>query len=133
MHTDLAQGLQESWDEFAGIRPTRVRVVSGEGAIVVWLEEVLPPAERRMDGTQEGSKMLQEFEVRILEQARPQLQRLAESATGQARKRWSESISMCTTEVFWGSSSSAVPGGVVLRSARDRWQWHPVNARRRTA
>jgi uncharacterized protein YbcI len=80
---DLAQALQEFWDEYAGIRPARVRVVSGEGAIAVWLEEVLSPAERQMAGTQEGRKMLQEFEGRILEQARPQLQRLVEGAVGQ--------------------------------------------------
>jgi uncharacterized protein YbcI len=82
-HTDLAQALQEFWDEYAGIRPTHVRVVSGEGAIVVWLEEVLSPAERQMASTQEGRKVLQELEERILEQARPQLQRLVEGAVGQ--------------------------------------------------
>jgi len=80
VHTDLAQALQEFWDEYAGIRPTRVRVVSGEGAIVVWLEEVLSPAERQMASTQEGRKVLQELEERILEQARPQLQQLVEGA-----------------------------------------------------
>ena len=36
-----------------------------------------------MAGTQEGRKMLQELEERILEQARPQLQRLVEGAAGQ--------------------------------------------------
>ena len=82
VHTDLAQALQEFWDEYAGIRPTRVRVVSGEGALVVLLEEVLSPAERQMASTQKGRKMLQELEERILEQARPQLQRLVESAVG---------------------------------------------------
>ena len=83
VHTDLAQALQEFWDEYAGIRPARVRVVSGEGAIVVWLEDVLSPAERQMAATQEGCKMLQELEQRILEQARPQLQKLVEDAAGQ--------------------------------------------------
>jgi len=43
VHIDLAQALQEFWDEYEGIRPTHVRVVSGEGAIGVWLEEVLSP------------------------------------------------------------------------------------------
>ena len=83
VHRDLAQALQEFWAEYAGIRPTHVRVVSGEGAIVVWLEEVLSPAERQMANTQEGRRMLQELEERILEQARPQLQRLVEGAVGQ--------------------------------------------------
>jgi uncharacterized protein YbcI len=83
VHRDLAQALQEYWDEYAGIRPTRVRVVSGEGAIVVWLEEVLSPAERQMASTQEGRKVLQELGERILEQATPQLQRLVEGAAGQ--------------------------------------------------
>jgi uncharacterized protein YbcI len=83
IHTDLAQALQEFWDEYAGIRPARVRVVSGEGAIVVWLEDVLSPAERQMAGTREGCKMLQELEERILDQARPRLQELVESAAGQ--------------------------------------------------
>jgi uncharacterized protein YbcI len=59
-------------------------VVSGEGAIVVWLEEVLSPAERQMAGTGDGRKMLQELEERILEQAKPQLLRLVEGAAGQA-------------------------------------------------
>jgi uncharacterized protein YbcI len=80
VHTDLAQALQEYWDEYAGIRPTRVRVVSGEGAIVVWLEEVLSPAERQLASTQEGRKMMQELEERILDQARPHLQQLVEGA-----------------------------------------------------
>ena len=83
VHTDLAQALQEFWDEYAGIRPTRVRVVSGEGTIVVWLEEVLSPAERQMASAEEGRKVLQELEERILEQATPQLQRLVEGAAGQ--------------------------------------------------
>jgi len=83
VHTDLAQALQEFWDEYAGIRPSRVRVVSGEGAIVVWLEEVLSPAERQMASTEAGRKMLQELEERILDQARPQLQELVEGAVGQ--------------------------------------------------
>jgi uncharacterized protein YbcI len=82
-HVDLAQALQEFWDKYAGIRPTHVRVVSDAGAIVVWLEEVLSPAERQMASTQEGRKMLQKLEERILEQARPQLQRLVEGAAGQ--------------------------------------------------
>jgi len=83
VHTDLAQALQEYWDEYAGIRPTRVRVLSGEGAIVVWLEEVLSPAERRMASTKAGRRMLQDLGERIVEQARPQLQRLVEGAIGQ--------------------------------------------------
>jgi uncharacterized protein YbcI len=83
IHTDLAQALQEYWDEYAGIRPTRVRVVSGEGAIVVWLEEVLSPAKRQMASTHEGRKVLQKLEERILEQATPQFQRLVEGAVGQ--------------------------------------------------
>ena len=83
VHTDLAQVLQEFWDEYAGIRPTRVRVVSGEGAIAVWLEQVLSPAERQMASAQEGRKMMQKLEERILEQARPQIQRLVEGAVGQ--------------------------------------------------
>ena len=80
VHTDLAQTLQEFWDEYAGIRPSRVRVVSGEGAIVVWLEEVLSPAERHLARTQEGRRMMEELEERILDQARPRLQQLVEGA-----------------------------------------------------
>ena len=83
MNPNLALALQEYWDEYAGIRPARVRVVSGEGAIVVWLEKVLSPAEQQMANTQEGRKVLQELEERILEQAKPQLQRLVEGAVGQ--------------------------------------------------
>jgi len=83
VHTDLAQALQKFWEEYAGIRPARVRVVSGEGAIVVWLEEVLSPAERQMASTEAGRTVLQELEERILEQARPHLQRLVEAAVGQ--------------------------------------------------
>jgi len=82
VHADLVQSLQEFWEEYAGIRPARVRVVSGDGVTVLWLEEVLSPAERQMAATQEGRKVLQELEERILEQARPQLQKLVESAVG---------------------------------------------------
>ena len=83
VHTNLAQALQEFWDQYAGIRPTRVRVVSGEEAIFVWLEEVLSPAERQMARTREGRKMRQELEKRILEKARPQLQQLVEGVVEQ--------------------------------------------------
>jgi uncharacterized protein YbcI len=83
LQTELAQALQAFWHEYAGIRPGRVRVVSDEEAIVVWLEEVLSPAEQQLAGTQEGRKMLQELEERILEQARPELQSLVERAAGQ--------------------------------------------------
>lgn len=80
VHADLARALQDFWEEYAGSRPTRVRVVSGEGAVVVWLEEVLSPAERHMASTREGREMLRELEERILEQAWPQLRQLAEGA-----------------------------------------------------
>ncbi len=83
IHTDLAHALQEYWGEYTGIRPTRVRVVSGEGAIVVWLENVLSPAERQMSSTPAGRKVLRDLEERIVEQARPQMQRLVEAAVGQ--------------------------------------------------
>jgi uncharacterized protein YbcI len=82
-HTDLAQALQEFWNEYTGVCPTRVRVAAGEGTIAVWLEEVLSPAERQMASTQAGRNMLQELEERILEQARPQLQQLLEGSVGQ--------------------------------------------------
>jgi uncharacterized protein YbcI len=83
VHIDLAQALQEFWDEYAGIRPTHVRVAAGEGVVAMWLEDALSPAGRQMASTREGRKMLQKLEERILEQARPQLQRLVEGAVGQ--------------------------------------------------
>jgi uncharacterized protein YbcI len=80
--TDLAQALQEFWETYAGIRPAHVRVVADEEIIVVWLEAVLSPAERQMAGTQSGREMLQVFEGYILEQARPQIQKLVEVVAG---------------------------------------------------
>lgn len=82
VHTGLAQALQEFRNEYAGIRPTRVRVVSGEVALAVRLEEASSPAERQMARTQDR-KVLRELEERILEQARTQLQWLGEGAAGQ--------------------------------------------------
>lgn len=82
VHTDLAQTLQEFWKDYTGVSPAHVRVVANEGTIVVWLEEVLSPAQRQIANTQAGRRMLQELEERILEQARPQLQQLVEGAVG---------------------------------------------------
>lgn len=80
MLTDLSQTLEEFWEGFAGVRPTHARVVAGERAIAVCLEEVLSPAKQQMVSTQTGRKMLQELGERLMEQARPQLQRLVEQA-----------------------------------------------------
>jgi uncharacterized protein YbcI len=79
----LAQALQEFWQVYTGVSPTHVQVVASEQFIVVWLEDVLSPGERQMANTQPGRKALQEIEERILEQARPQLQRLVEGVLGQ--------------------------------------------------
>jgi hypothetical protein len=65
------------------MRPTRLGVVSGEGAIVVWLVQVPSPAERQLASTREGREMMQELEKRILEQARLRLQRIVEGAVEQ--------------------------------------------------
>ena len=78
---DLAQALQEFWEDYTGVRPTRVQVVASEQAVAVCLEGVLSPAEREMASTQAGSEMLEDLEERILEQARPYLRQLVEGAT----------------------------------------------------
>jgi uncharacterized protein YbcI len=83
VHVDMAQALQAFWKEYTGICPARVGVVADEQALVVWLEEVLSPAERQMASTEAGRKMLQELEERIVEQARPQLQQLVGGVVGQ--------------------------------------------------
>ena len=83
VHTNLARAVQEFWEEYTGVRPACVRVVAGDEDIVVWLEGILSPAERQMASTQAGRKTLKELEERILEQARPQLQRLVEGIVGQ--------------------------------------------------
>ena len=79
-YADLAQALQQFWEDYTGVRPARVRVTSGARAIAVWLEAALSPAQQRMASTQAGCKMLQELEERILEQARPHIQQLVEEA-----------------------------------------------------
>jgi hypothetical protein len=35
LHTDLAQALQEFWNDYTGARPTCVQVVASEQAILV--------------------------------------------------------------------------------------------------
>lgn len=80
LHADLSQALGEFWEDFTGVRPTDVRVVAGEREIAVLLGEILSPAEQQMASTQTGRKMLQELGERIMEQARPQIQRLVEQA-----------------------------------------------------
>jgi uncharacterized protein YbcI len=80
---DLAQALQTFWEDYTGVRPARVRVVTGEQAIAVCLEQVLTPAERQMASTQDGREMLRELEERVLEQAKPYLQQLIEGVMEQ--------------------------------------------------
>ena len=79
----LAQALQEFWEDFTGVRPSRVQVVAGERAIAVCLEGVLTPAERQMASTQAGRELLRKLEDHILELAKPYLQRLVEGAMEQ--------------------------------------------------
>jgi len=76
VQADLAQALQEFWENYTGVRPACVRVVVGEQAVAVWLVEVLSPAERQMAGAQAGREVLQKLGERILEQANPQLRQL---------------------------------------------------------
>ena len=83
LHADLAQDLQEFWQDYTGIRPARVRVVADEQTIAVCLEQVLTPAEREMACTQTGREMLRELEEHILEQAKPHLQQLVGRAMEQ--------------------------------------------------
>jgi uncharacterized protein YbcI len=80
---DLAQALQEFWEDYTGVRPARVRVVAGEQTVAVCLERVLTPAEREMASTRDGRETLKELEEHILEQAKPYLQQLVGTAIGQ--------------------------------------------------
>ncbi|MBL7199015.1 MAG: DUF2294 family protein [Anaerolineae bacterium] len=80
---DLAQALQEFWEDYTGVRPVRVRVVADEQTVAVCLEQVLTPAEREMASTQDGRELLRELEERVLEQAKPYLQQLIEGAMQQ--------------------------------------------------
>jgi uncharacterized protein YbcI len=80
LHTDLSHALGEFWKGFTGVRPTNIRVVAGERAVAVWLDEVLSPAEQQLFSSQTGRKMLQELGERVMEQARPQLHHLVEHA-----------------------------------------------------
>ena len=83
MCADLAQALQEFWEDYTGVRPARVRVVADEQSVAVCMEQVLTPAEREMASTQDGREMLRELQERVLEQAKPYLQQLIEEATQQ--------------------------------------------------
>jgi uncharacterized protein YbcI len=80
---DLAQALQEFWQDYTGVRPARVRVVTDEQNVAICLEQVLTPAEREIASTQDGREILRELEERILEQAKPYLQQLVEEAMEQ--------------------------------------------------
>jgi uncharacterized protein YbcI len=77
---DLSHMLGGFWEDLTGVRPAHVQVVAGEWAIAVLLDEVLSPAEQQMASSETGRKMLQELGERVMEQARPQLQRLVEQA-----------------------------------------------------
>lgn len=70
LHADLAQELQEFWQDYTRIRPSRIRVVADEQTIAVCLDQVLTPAEREMACTRTGHEMLKELEKHILEQAK---------------------------------------------------------------
>ena len=80
---ELAQALQEFWEDYTGVRPARVRVVADEQTVAVCLEQVLTPAERELASTQDGREILRELEERVLEQAKPYLQQLIEGAMQQ--------------------------------------------------
>ena len=80
---DLAQALQEFWEDYTGVRPARVRVVADEQSVAVCMEQVLTPAEREMASTKDGREMLRELQERVLEQAKPYLQQLIERAMDQ--------------------------------------------------
>ncbi|MHC4430678.1 MAG: Na-translocating system protein MpsC family protein [Planctomycetota bacterium] len=83
LHAELAQDLQEFWEDYTGTRPACVRVVAGEQTIAVCLERVLTPAEREMASAEDGREMLKELEEHILEQAKPYLQQLVGRAMEQ--------------------------------------------------
>ena len=66
---ELAQALQEFWEDYTGVRPVHTRVVVDGRTIAICLEQVLTPAEREMASTRDGREMLKELEEQILEQA----------------------------------------------------------------
>lgn len=83
LYEDMAQTIQDFWENYEGVRPDRVSVFADQQAIVIWLEEVLAPAARQIIGTEPGRLTLQEYGRRILEQAGPQLQHIVAEALGQ--------------------------------------------------
>ena len=76
VQANLAQALEEFWEDYTGVRPEYARIVASEQVVAVWLGGVLSPAERRMAGTEAGREVLQKLGERILEQANPQLRQL---------------------------------------------------------
>jgi uncharacterized protein YbcI len=86
LHADLSNDLKEFWEYFTGVRPTQVRVVVGERAIVVLLDEVLSPAEKHLASSETGRRMLQELGERLMEQASPQLQSTVDQAIEEKSK-----------------------------------------------
>lgn len=83
LQEDMAQTIQDFWENYEGVRPGRVSVFADQQAIVIWLEEVLAPAARQITSTELGCLTLQEYGRRILEQARPHLQHIVAEALGQ--------------------------------------------------
>jgi len=77
---ELAQALQEFWEDYTGVRPVHTRVVVDGRTIAICLEQVLTPAEREMASTSVGREMLKELKEHILEQAKPYLEQLVEMA-----------------------------------------------------
>jgi uncharacterized protein YbcI len=66
LHADLSQALGEFWKGFAGFRAAHGRVVAGERALAVLLDEVLSPAEQQITSSETGRKMLQELGERVM-------------------------------------------------------------------
>jgi uncharacterized protein YbcI len=79
----LAQGLEEFWESYTGVRPENIQIVAGDQAVAVWLKGVLSPAEQQAAGTQAGREMLEKIGERILEHAKPQLLHLVEESVHQ--------------------------------------------------
>lgn len=99
----LAQLIRHQWTEAHGVAPGAVHVLADAHCIVVWIDEVLSPAERAILQWQHGQELLQRYTDQLLVTIRPALRSEVEAVTGRvllADNLWADPASQRITCVY---------------------------------
>lgn len=109
----LAQLIRRQWTEAHGVAPGAVHVLADAQCVVVWVDEVLSPAERAMLQWEHGSDLIQRYTDQLLVTIRPVLRSEVEATTGRpllADHLWADPASqriMCVYQLGAAQVDSA--------------------------